>query len=111
MSDSQSAILAGMYDTEEKKPDDQPNIDMHLGVRKIRRISFGAIKYDVPTLDYVEVLERKLAAQERIITTQSRILRRLENSIGQMKSAIKRYGGDIHEFSKDLENKLDRREF
>ena len=113
MNDDQADILAAMYGDPPEKPGPAPlkPLDAISGdTRKSRRVVMGAVKYDVPTVEYVDTLERRITQQDRLIIQQTRTIRRLELSLIALTNSVRRTGGSLTDVSRELSNKIDRRD-
>jgi len=77
---------------------------------KTRRINVGIVGYDVPNVEYVLSLERKIDTLEVLVQDQANQLRRMQASIMRLQNALHRLGGSVTNVSKELNNKIDRRD-
>lgn len=74
MDDERANFIAAMY---KKEPTSHltPRVDAPIG--KSRKIRVGIIEYEVPTVTYVETLERLVAMQGSELLQQKRLLKQL----------------------------------
>ena len=110
---NRAALYAAMYDAEPaaKRPHDDDAALPGLGQpRKSRRIVMGAVGFDAPTVEYVESLHKKIDQQDRVIEEQSRHMKRLDVMLMMLRNTLRRHLGAVADLSRDVENKLDRRE-
>jgi septal ring factor EnvC (AmiA/AmiB activator) len=108
--DERTNLLALMYDDEKKIPGAKKPNEVPDQNRKTRRVVMGAVAYEVPTVEYVENLEKKIAQQERTIFEQSRQLKRIESSLIILKQSIRKNNSNLNEIALDLDYKIDRRD-
>jgi len=114
MDDDRAALLAAMYDDDTEETSDQnteqkTEADL-LSAKRSRRIVMGAVAFDVPTVEYVALLEARVAQQERVIINHARNLKRLEILLSALRNVVRRNVNTLGDVSRDLDNKLDRRE-
>lgn len=108
--EERTALLAAMYDPEEEKTDKKTLQPLEPTGKKSRRVVMGAVKYDVPTVEYVEQLEKRVIELERRIQIQDRISRKFDMMISRLTQALRNHGSVVNEISHSLDNKIDRRD-
>lgn len=108
-----SDFLGSMYSVDDDVV--EPRIN-HTVVRepeskstKTRRINVGIVGYDVPNVEYVAALEKKIEKLEALAMEQGNQLRRMQASVMRLQNALHRLGGNVTTVSKELNNKIDRR--
>lgn len=77
---------------------------------KTRRINVGIVGYDLPSVEHVDMLEKKIEALEKLVQEQHSKMRRMEASISILKNALNRTNSNVGTLSKDLDQKIDRRD-
>lgn len=106
----QSELLAAMYQSDD---DPAPQSELQFdsaGFTRSRKLRIGAIVYEVPTVDYVNRLERLIVTQARTIERQQNELGRLSHFVIATRNFIRRQTLHISEMQRSLEGKVDLRE-
>ncbi len=101
-------LFAAMYldDNSEQKP-----VEMQpTGFSRTRTIHVGAIKYEVPTIEYVTRLEFVINYQAKMMAALKQELITLRHSLNSTKNFANRQSDRLHEMQNALDNKLDLRE-
>jgi hypothetical protein len=101
-------LLASMYDTDTPtKQREQPPADAN-GMRRSRRLAIGAISYEIPTVEHLAMLERRLGQQAQQIADQGHYLKRLEAMLALLRTAVRRQGGVVSDIGHTLDRGYDR---
>jgi hypothetical protein len=108
---TQDDLITAMYQNDEPETTspEQTHIEQS-GFARTRNIWVGAIKYEVPTMEYLGRLEQMIAAQARIISGQSRELTRLNHFMVATRNFIRRQTNHITELRTGLDQKIDQRD-
>ncbi len=75
-----------------------------------RRINVGIVGYDVPTVEHVAMLHKKIQNLEHQIDTQDSKIRRLENSLNRLRNDLMKTHTNIGNLNRELDQKIDRRD-
>ena len=103
--EEKTALLAAMYDEEDSK---KPLTPLEPTGKKSRRIVMGAVKYDVPTVEHIDLLEKRIKELENIIILQNRTLKRFDIMFLQFRQVLRVQNGSINELNQDMRSKIDR---
>jgi hypothetical protein len=111
--DNRAAILAAMYQDNEAEIDDDTIDDdgyhhkpvTQAGART-RRIRVGAIEYELPSIEYVQQLERTLAQQNDTLLQQRRLIDRLAMVLARTQRANALHQLKTDEIRRELSTKL-----
>jgi len=99
-----SELLAAMYHVDD---DEHPGAMIQPQDMRSRRIRVGIIEYEVPTVEYVQHLERLILRQAGLLEQQRRMLERLAGSMHGTRDFIRRQAGGVA----DLRGEVTRREY
>jgi hypothetical protein len=103
-------LITTMYQNDDA-PNEARKVNLEpSGVRRTRDIQVGAIKYEVPTIEYLNRLEQMIMAQAQIIEKQRRDLSRLDSFVISTRNFIRRQTTRIGEMQINLDSKLDVRD-
>jgi hypothetical protein len=108
MSDHLSAMY-GVENEEEEKVSRTIMRPVENRNAKTRRINVGIVGYDVPAVDHVAMLEKRIEAMEQMYREQTTKMRRMESIIVKLRSDLLRVNGSVTGFTRELDNKIDRR--
>lgn len=107
--DERQQLLAALYGEDNAPTKKEVHIDPS-GFNRIKKIRFGAITYDVPSMEYVLRLEQLVSNQAQKITRMEHALNKLERMINGTRKFIKSQSKHINEMQIDLDQKIDIRE-
>jgi len=99
-----SELLAAMYQVED---DDHTGAMIPPQDLRSRRIRVGIVEYEVPTVEYVQHLERLILRQADLLEQQRRMLERLAGNMHSTRDYIRRQAGGVT----DLRSEVTRRDF
>lgn len=105
MDDERAAFIATMYQEEPKR---QLTKRVETPVGKSRKIRVGIVEYEVPTLAYVETLERLLAVQGAELAQQRRILSRLLDDHSNTRNTLSRQSSAMRDVRAQMDTKIGR---
>ncbi len=113
MDDNTLRLRQAMYQHEDDgqslSPQAEPTMNAS-GLGKIQRIVIGAVAIDVPSMAYVEHLERSFADCRRELAEQKHAIARLQAAVNQLRHALRANAGHINDLSREMDQKIDRRD-
>lgn len=106
----QEDLITAMYQDDEQEATAAPVVVNPSGFRRTREIRVGAVRYELPSVEYVASLEQTIKAQAKLIDTQRTELQRLNNFMLSTRNFIRRQTAHIGEMQNSLDHKIDSRE-
>jgi hypothetical protein len=107
--DERQELLAALYGEDNAPTKKEVYIDPS-GFNRIKKIKFGAITYDVPSMEYVIRLEQLVSNQSQKINRMEQAISKLERMVNGTRKFIKSQTKHINEIQHDLDQKIDIRE-
>lgn len=112
MDNDKDALLSAMYNSSDDEIDElssKPDTRFDsLGKTKI--VHVGAIKYELPSVEYVNKLEQMIVRQNNQIIELQRNMEKLQKNIIATKSIAKRHISSINEMQSELDKKVNLRD-
>lgn len=110
--DEKNMLLSAMYNSDDDDEDElstQPRTSVDsFGKTKI--VHVGAIKYELPSIEYVNKLEQMLVQQNTKISELQRNIEKLQKIITATKSLTRRHVSNINEIHSELDRKINSRD-
>src|ERR1035437_484368 len=110
MTDDERSELRALLYSEDNAPKKK---DIHIdpsGFNRSRNIHVEAIKYEVPTVEYVSRLEQMVTNQARLINQLQQAVNKLQRFMGGTRKFIKNQSRHITDMQHDIDQKIDSRE-
>jgi len=104
-------LLSTMYDSDENEKPKKSPIPGASDKIKSRRIVQGITRFDVPTVEYVDSLEKIIQSQNNVINQQSKSIKKLEFQMNMLKTNLKKDSNLINNMNRELETKINRRDY
>jgi len=103
-----AAILAAMYqDTDSDTTHvSSPVLGIPSKSQLIRRVRVGAIEYELPSVEYVQHLEKLISQQAEIVAQQRRMIDRLTVALNRTRTAQQLHRLSLDSMQRDLDNKV-----
>jgi hypothetical protein len=105
MDNERAAFIAAMYREEPKR---QPTQRVETPAGKSRKIRVGIVEYEVPTMAYVETLERLVAIQGVELVRQKRLLNSLLDDRVNTRNTLNRQSGAMRDVRAQMDTKIGR---
>jgi wobble nucleotide-excising tRNase len=108
-----SEHLSAMYGNDEddiKKSTPRPVKPLENKGAKTRKITVGAIAYEVNSIEHVESLEKKIQELEREKAEQASKIRRMEAQISKLQQNIMKLDRGLTGMGREVDQKIDRRD-
>ena len=105
--------LYAMYGNHEDEPKVSKTIMRHLENKsaKTRRINVGIVGYDVPTVEHVAALEKKIDTLEQHAAQQDSKIRRMESLIAKLRSEMIKFNGSVSTMTREIDQKIGRNDY
>lgn len=105
--------MYGQDEDDEEIDEDAPSLDVRPVNRDARTqvIRMGAITYEVPSMAYLKALEAMLEGQARSLLIKERRIRKLDAEMVRLKDAVRKLVGENSRISRELDQKVDGREW
>jgi hypothetical protein len=104
-----AAILSAMYqDTDPNDAETSGTIITASPGRTLltRRVRVGAIEYELPSVEYVQHLEKLITQQTEIVAQQRRMIDRLSVALNRTRTAQQLHRLNLDSMQRDLNNKV-----